>query len=149
MKKGRHPRLPYIILRNKTLYVALNFSRTQATRANILSCWSAIFVDHSDALHIGSPNSFGSSVRMADFVPGYNTFRAYFTIFCHLKTPPSWYIHIKQRLFYHYHRLFASVLWKNFSSKVKIIMMICMEENIDTGLILLEICYIIHKNNNF
>lgn len=55
------------------LYVAFDFSGTKATRAYVFSCRSPIFND-PDTLYVWSPNSFGCSVRVADFVAGHNAF---------------------------------------------------------------------------
>ena len=64
------------------LYEAFNFTGTQATRTYILSDGSAVFYD-SYSLYVGSPFSFGYSMRMGYVVAADNTLTAYFTILCH------------------------------------------------------------------
>ena len=71
-----------MLFRDYELYEAFYFTGTQATRTYILSDRSAVFND-SYSLYVGSPFSFGYSMRMGNVVAADNTLTAYFTILCH------------------------------------------------------------------
>jgi uncharacterized membrane protein HdeD (DUF308 family) len=47
----------------------------------------AAFSNHSDPLQIWEPTTSGFIMGMADVIAGYRPLAAYFTSFCHGKTP--------------------------------------------------------------